>query len=267
MTTEIEILISHYSDGEETSIRATNTATGEVIEEISTDEDFTSAAIVLGHPGGRDVFRIRQAEEGLQVLHEVSTGRLSVTLDGARTRVRGPVTLVDALSCWPPNAVELREHLADIADSLEGEALLEVYEFALRRLRGGTPPAAARPLPSQVDTGTASAAPFIACFGRFEAEMCAALYVEACRDRGDRWQPIGPEAVILKLLELGRTKAAPTWVAFTLMTGKSMDVHTLIRDGFFRKADDGREYFTVEPTDKFFETIQRKGYVRQAVAA
>lgn len=116
-----------------------------------------------------------------------------------------------------------------------------------------------RPKPSQVDTNRRGAMPLAACFGRAEREIAAAIYIEACLARGDRWQPITPREFGETIRSLGRGEMgpAPSWV--TLMAwGLVPDVPSLIENGWFEAA--GTETRAVSPTDKFFEAIAK--YVR-----
>ncbi len=116
------------------------------------------------------------------------------------------------------------------------------------------------PPPSQVLTGREDATPFIGCFGRFEAELCAALYVEACAELGDRWQPIGPQEIWGAFRRLSFLEPKPpSWIGFAQAFGLAPDVHTLIKDGYFTK---GPEHGPIEPTEAFFARLLEKGRVR-----
>ena len=125
-----------------------------------------------------------------------------------------------------------------------------------------------RPKPSQINTGLSDATPFIGCFGKFEKEVAAAIYVETCKECGDAWIPISPRSfgLMLEALAIGGkhdlsaarpilTKP-PTWIT-ALQFGHVPDMLGLVKDGFFTMAEDK----SVEPTDKFFSTLAQKEYV------
>ena len=141
-----------------------------------------------------------------------------------------------------------------------------------------------RPLPSAIAIGVG--APFLGCFRGAEAEIMAALYVEACRDRGDCWQPLGPkeigEAMKRRADAMGdatwndlvrrynvedaesaaQADGVALWLAWSVPVfamGGSPDVHALVRHGFFTKDGD---HGPIEPTDLFFEVLTAKGHVR-----
>lgn len=119
-----------------------------------------------------------------------------------------------------------------------------------------------RPLPSQIDYGRRGPSPFIACFGRFECELAAALYVAACEQRDDRWQPLGPRDLGETLVGLAKDPSGPSWAKFVATFGLMPDFVSLFNHGWFAKHADDR----IEPTDMFFEIIERRGYVRREVA-
>lgn len=104
-------------------------------------------------------------------------------------------------------------------------------------------------LPSNVDYGQRAAAPFIACFGRFERDLAAAIYVEACAKRGDTWQSLGPR-------EFGETMLAmkndpPSWLLAVFGIGIFPDMLGLVEGGWFTIDAEKK----VQPTDLFFSAI------------
>lgn len=112
------------------------------------------------------------------------------------------------------------------------------------------------PRPSEIDTGRAWAVPFTACFKRTEAEIAAAIYVEACVARGDTWQPIVPRQFGETLRALARGEVvtpAPSWVTFVTRMGLVPDVLGLVEGGWLSKGENE----AVVPTDTFFAALTR----------
>ncbi len=62
------------------------------------------------------------------------------------------------------------------------------------------------PRPSEIDT---SGVPLVGTLGRCETEVAAALYIEVCKRRGDRWQPIRPREVGETLKEMTNEEPPP----------------------------------------------------------
>ena len=111
-----------------------------------------------------------------------------------------------------------------------------------------------RPKPSELPRFLATATPYVATFGRVEREIGAALYVEACRANGDRWQPVDPPMMGRALQALAALDPVPSWVSFMAAFGLMPDVHGLCKEGFFTK---GAEHGPITPTDLFFERVAR----------
>jgi hypothetical protein len=125
-----------------------------------------------------------------------------------------------------------------------------------------------RPKPSQVFTNLKGAMPFTDCFGRAEREIMAALYVEACKERGDTWLRLMPRDIGDMMMQLANPKRdpiyhrviekPPTWILAIQYLNLTPDMPGLVKEGFFTMTDDN----SVEPTDKFFEAV--KPYTRAA---
>jgi hypothetical protein len=119
-----------------------------------------------------------------------------------------------------------------------------------------------RPLPSQVSQRR-YATPFVASFGKFERELAAALYVEACVNRGNEWQPLGPRCfagTVEVLLDEDPSTRIP-WIGFGAAAHVVPDVRGLVIGGWLSMASDK----TVQPTDAFFSAIAP--YVMPTAAA
>lgn len=113
---------------------------------------------------------------------------------------------------------------------------------------------AERPRPSEIDIGLMQAAPFVGGFGRFEREVAAALYVEACAHDGDVWEPITPKRACESLRRLAAFERVPTWISFLAAFGYVPDFRGLV-DGGHMTLDE--ETKLMMPTAAFFERVKQ----------
>lgn len=118
-----------------------------------------------------------------------------------------------------------------------------------------------RPIPSEVQIKYGS--PFVNCFGRVEREYAAAIYVEACKRRGDTWQPINPTMFGETLIELAKDVEGPWWAKSIIALRLVPDMLWLVDAGFFSRGEEE----SVFPTDAFFEKIDRPGIIRRVCSA
>lgn len=127
--------------------------------------------------------------------------------------------------------------------------------------------ATTRPAPSRVHPCARGPNPFIGCFGRFEKEAAAAIYVSACVANGDEWKPVGPRDFGMELTRLatasgaldaagaagnGEAKSVQSWVSFLVQFRYTPDVLGLVEGGFLEMDSEQR----VTPTEAFFEKIE-----------
>lgn len=116
-----------------------------------------------------------------------------------------------------------------------------------------------RPKPSEIHVNQ-YATPFVGCFGRAEREMAAAVYVLACKERGDTWQPINPPMFGETLVALVRNPEGPSWAKAIPALGITPDILGLVENGFMERGEEE----SVTPTDAFFAKVDTPRWVRRA---
>jgi hypothetical protein len=109
-----------------------------------------------------------------------------------------------------------------------------------------------RPAPATVRTGLQTAFPFVGCFGRYECELMAAIYVEICQAAG-YWRSVSWPDVKWFLAWHAFAPVPPRWVEALMSLGIYPDMPGLVKGGWFTMD----EQELVQPTDAFFRAIER----------